>query len=252
MDGHGTPGRGPALLLSVPPDPRTVPVDGPGGERFSARLRRVAEPVWRAQLQHPFVRGIGDGSLDLDRFRHWVRQDYRFLIEYCRLFGLAAARAPDLETLARFADLLQATARTEMDLHRAYAAEFGIDAAALEREPMAPTTRAYTDFLVRIAATGDFAELAAALLPCMWGFAEIGQTLAARGRPAEPRYAKWVTMYADPEFAALAGWCRELVDRLGAGADGATRERMEEAFLTSSRYEYLFWEMAWRLEAWPV
>jgi thiaminase (transcriptional activator TenA) len=224
----------------------------PGPEPFSARLRRLAEPVWQAQHEHPFVRGIGDGSLDLERFRHWVRQDYQFLVEYCRLFGLAAARAPDLETLVRFADLLQATARTEMDLHRAYASELGIAPAALEREPTAPTTRAYTDFLVRVAATGDFAELAAALLPCMWGFSEIGQRLAARGLPAEARYAKWVRMYADPEFATLAAWCRALVDRLAAGADDATRRRMEESFLTSSRYEYLFWEMAWRLETWPV
>ena len=230
----------------------TDPSSDAGREPFSARLRRLADPVWRAQLEHPFVRGIGNGTLDLHRFRHWMRQDYRFLVEYCRLFGLAAARAPDLDTLVHFSDLLQATARTEMDLHRAYAAELGIAPVSLEVEPMAPTTRAYTDFLVRVAATGDFAELAAALLPCMWGFAEIGQTLAARGVPAEPRYAKWIRMYADPEFLALARWCRELVDRLAAGADDTVRGRMEEAFITSSRYEYLFWEMAWRLETWPV
>lgn len=220
--------------------------------RYTDELRRLADPVWRAQHAHPFVRGIGDGSLAVERFAHWVRQDYRFLVEYCRLFGLAAARAPDLETLTRFADLLQATARTEMDLHRAYAAEFGISAADLEREPMAPTTRAYTDFLLRVAATGDFAELAAALLPCMWGFAEIGQALQQRGLPAEPRYAKWIGMYADPAFAALADWCRGLVDRLAADAGEAGRARMAQAFLTSSRYEYLFWEMAWRREGWPV
>jgi thiaminase/transcriptional activator TenA len=221
-------------------------------ERLSDALREAAEPVWRAQHEHPFVRGIGEGTLDPPRFAHWVRQDYLFLIEYCRLFALAAARAPDLETLTRFADLLVATARTEMDLHRAYAAELGISRAELEREPMAPTTRAYTDFLVRVAATGDFTELAAALLPCMWGFAEIGQALKARGLPAEPRYAKWIEMYADPEFAALARWCRDLVDRLGAEAGEAGRRRMTEAFVTSSRYELAFWEMSWRREAWPV
>jgi thiaminase/transcriptional activator TenA len=220
--------------------------------RFTDTLRALADPVWRAQHDHPFVRGIGDGTLDVERFKHWVRQDYRFLIEYCRLFGLAAARAPDLPTLARFADLLQATARTEMDLHRAYARELGLSEAELEAEPMAPTTRGYTDFLLRVAATGDFAELVAALLPCMWGFSEIGQTLRARGLPAEPRYAKWIEMYADPEFAALCAWCRELVDRLADDSSEAARRRMEEAFLTSSRYEYLFWEMAWRLERWPV
>ena len=220
--------------------------------RFTDELRRLADPVWRAQHEHPFVRGIGDGSLAVERFAHWVRQDYRFLVEYCRLFGLAAARAPDLETLSRFADLLQATARTEMDLHRAYAAEFGISAPELEREAMAPTTRAYTDFLLRVAATGDFAELAAALLPCMWGFAEVGQALERRGLPAEPRYAKWIAMYADPAFGELAAWCRELVDRLAADAGEAGRRRMAEAFLTSSRYEWQFWEMAWRRETWPV
>lgn len=236
-------------------DDRASPVVGLQSSvvrRFSDRLRALAEPIWQAQHAHPFVRGIGDGSLDLERFKHWVRQDYLFLIEYCRLFGLAAARAPDLDTLARFADLLQATARTEMDLHRAYAAEFGISDAELEREPMGPTTRAYTDFLLRVAATGDFAELAAALLPCMWGFSEIGQALQAGGLPTEPRYARWIEMYADPEFAALADWCRELVDRLAQGAPEDQLRRMEQVFLVSSRYEYLFWDASWQLETWPV
>ena len=235
------------MSSSPPPNPHL-----PAPDRFSERLRALVEPIWRAQHEHPFVRGIGDGTLDVERFKHWVRQDYRFLIEYCRLFGLAAARAPDLETIGRFADLLQATARTEMDLHRAYAREFGISRAELEREPMGPTTRAYTDFLLRVAAIGDFAELAAALLPCMWGFSEIGRELAARGLPPEPRYAKWVEMYADPEFAALADWCRDLVDRLADGAPEEQRRRMEEAFVTSSRYEWQFWEASHKLEGWPV
>jgi thiaminase (transcriptional activator TenA) len=222
------------------------------GRRFTDHLREVADPIWRAQHEHPLVRGIGDGTLDLERFKHWVRQDYLFLIEYCRVFGLAAARAPDLETLGRFADLLQATARTEMGLHRAYAQELGMSELDLEHEVMGPTTRAYTDFLLRIAATNDFAELAAALLPCMWGFSEIGLALQARGLPTDTRYAKWVQMYADPDFGALAAWCRDLVDHLAEGACDEQRTRMEVAFVTSSRYEYLFWDASHRLEHWPV
>jgi thiaminase/transcriptional activator TenA len=220
-------------------------------ERFTDHLARLVAPIWRAQHEHPFVRGIGDGTLEVERFAFWVRQDYLFLIEYCRLFGLAAARAPDLETIGRFADLLQATARTEMDLHRGYAAQFGISTADLERETMAPTTRGYADFLLRVAATGDFAELASALLPCMWGFSEIGLTLAARPRPSDARYAAWVEMYADPEFVGLAEWCRGLVDRLAEEAGPAARERMAQAFVTSSRYELAFWQMAWSRERWP-
>ena len=175
---------------------------------FSAELRRVADPIWQAQHDHPFVRGIGDGTVDVERFQRWLRQDYRFLVEYCRVFGLAAARSPDLTTLRKFAELLQATAVTEMDLHRSYAAGFGITPDELEAEEMGPVTRAYTDFLVRTAAVGEFAELAAAVLPCMWGFNEIGLRLAERGRPADERCAAWIDAYADPAFTELAGWCR--------------------------------------------
>lgn len=210
---------------------------------FSAELRAAAASIWEAQHEHPFVRGIGDGTVDIERFKRWVRQDYRFLIEYCRLFGLAAARAPDLDTLRRFAELLRTTAVTEMDLHRSYAAEFGISATELEAEEMAPVTRAYTDFLLRTAATNDFAELAAALLPCMWGFNEIGLRLAERGRPADERCARWIDAYSDPEFTRLAGWCRELVDRLAAEVGQPVRDRMRDAFLVSSGYELAFWEV---------
>jgi thiaminase (transcriptional activator TenA) len=210
---------------------------------FSADLRRDADAIWQAQHDHPLVRGIGDGTVELERFQRWVKQDYRFLVEYCRLLALAAARSPDLGTMRRFAELLQATAVTEMDLHRTYAAGFGIEPEELEREEMAPVTRAYTDFLLRTATLGDLAELAAALLPCMWGFNEIGLRLAERGRPADERCAAWIDAYADVGFTALAAWCRELVDRLADGAGPAARSRMREAFLVSSRYELAFWDV---------
>lgn len=183
---------------------------------------------------------------------YWIRQDYRFLVEYCRLFAFAAARAPDLETLIRFAELLRATAVSEMSLHRELAGRYGIGQADLEAEPMAPTTQGYTDFLVRTAAAGDFAELGAALLPCMWGFSEIGLELAKAPKPSDPELSAWIDSYADPDFAALAGWCRDLVDGLAAGGSGRTLAAMERAFLTSSRYELAFWEMAWTVERWRL
>ena len=96
--------------------------------------------------------GIGDGTRRPRAVSLWVRQDYRFLLEYGRLLALGAARAPDLETMRRLADLCQATVRDEMDLHRSYAREFDISEEELEAEPMAPTTQGYTDFLVRTAA----------------------------------------------------------------------------------------------------
>lgn len=221
-------------------------------EPFSTRLRAAVAGVWQAQHDHPFIRGIGDGSLDLDRFQHWVRQDYRFLIEYARALATAAARAPGLAAMTRLAALANETLATEMSLHRSYAEEFGISAEELEREEMSPTCRAYTDFLVRMAATGSFPELVGAILPCMWGFAEIGLGLAGRGRPADVRYAAWIDMYSSAEFVSLADWCRALMDEIADGLPEAELARVEEAFVTSSRYELLFWEMAWTRERWPV
>ncbi len=220
--------------------------------KFTERLRRKVAPLWDAQHRHPFVRGIGEGTLDLERFKFWVRQDYVFLIEYARVLALAAARSPDLRTIARFAALLGETVNTEMSLHRAFAAEFGISHDELEHEAQAPTTRAYTDFLLRVAATADYVELLAALLPCMWGFSEIGVRLAKQPAPADARYAKWITMYSSPEFADLARWCRELLDEVAAGLPERQLADLEKTFLTSSRYEWQFWEMAWKQEQWPV
>jgi len=221
-------------------------------ERLSELLRQKVAGIWEAQHQHPFVRGIGDGTLGLERFQFWLRQDYVFLIEYARLLALAAARSPDLETMTRFATLLKETVETEMNLHRACAAEFGISHDQLEREPTAPTTRGYTDFLLRVAATGDFAELVAALLPCMWAFSEIGRRLAMQPAPSEKRYARWIAMYSSREFAELAEWCRDLLDSLAAGLPERDLQKLEAAFFTSSRYEWQFWEMAWKMERWQV
>ncbi len=181
--------------------------------------------------------------MDVERFKRWVRQDYLFLVEYCRLLAFAAGRSPDLTTLRRFAELLRATAVTEMDLHRSYAAQFDIGTQEMEAEEMAPTTRSYTNFLLRTAAIGDFAELAAALLPCMWGFNESGLRLAGRGRPQEPRCAQWIDAYADPEFTRQAAWCRQLIDDLALDAGPMQRRRMRQAFLISSSYELMFWDV---------
>lgn len=214
---------------------------------FSDELRARSADLWEAQHAHPFVRGIADGTLDPRCFEHYVRQDYVFLIEYARLLALGAARAPDLETMRRFADLAQAILGEEMELHRGVARDLGIDAAALEREEPAAATRAYTDFLLRTATLGDFAELAAALLPCMWGYAEIGERLAREPTPADrpAAYTAWIATYADPEFQRLAAWSRALVDRAADGLPEAHRARMHAAFAGCSRLELGFWEMGW-------
>jgi thiaminase/transcriptional activator TenA len=219
---------------------------------FTDELREVAAPIWAATLDHPMVEQLGEGTLDEAPFRYWVRQDYVYLLEYSRVVALGAASAPDVERMRRFADLLDGTLNTEMDLHRAYAAEFGISEADLEATDPSPTTRAYTDFLVRVAATGTFGDLVAAVLPCLWGFNETATRLESRGVPDDDRYAEWVETYAGEEFTELAEWCKGLLDDVAADATESDRERYRDLFRTAARYEYRFWDAAWRRESWAV
>ncbi|MFC6939719.1 thiaminase II [Salinirubellus sp. GCM10025818] len=219
---------------------------------FTDEIRADAEEVWTAILDHPMVRELGAGTLDESPFRYWVRQDYVYLVEYSRVFALGAAKAPTLERMGTFAELLESTVNVEMELHHSYATEFGIDEAELEATEPSPTTRAYTDFLVRTAALGGFGDTVAALLPCMWGFNETGKRLAAAGKPDDERYAEWIEMYAGEEFTELTDWCKDLMDEVAAEATTRERERYRDLLLTSARYEYRFWDAAWREEGWSV
>jgi len=217
-------------------------------------LYRAAQPLWDAQLEHPFVRGIGDGTLEEERFRRWVLQDYGYLKEFSRIFAWAVAKADRLESMGWYAKVLDLTLNSEMELHRSYAARFGISPEELEAEPMWPTTRAYTDFLVRTAADGDMADLLAALLPCAWGYVVIGRALAEGGLPDDQRYADWIAQYASDEFAEAGAWLRGELDRVTSPGGGEVSEekraRLEEIFVLSSRYELRFWDMCWEGESW--
>ncbi len=220
---------------------------------FSESLWKRAEPIWQETFHHPFVRGIGDGTLEVDKFKFYICQDYVFLIDYSRVLALATAKGFDLGTMGKFAELLHATLNAEMALHRGYAEKFGISRQELEWTKPAPTTFAYTRHLLHVAALGSLGEIAASLLPCQWGYCEIGSALAKQGEPKDqPLYGEWIRTYASPEFAALAQWLRALLDTIGGDAGAAERARMGEHFLQSARYEHAFWEMSWRMEAWPV
>jgi len=219
---------------------------------FTDDLQPTADDLWSAIVAHPMVSRLGEGTLETGPFKYWVRQDYVYLVDYARVFAHGAASAPTLDHMGTFAELLHETIDTEMDLHRAYAAEFGISEAELEATEPSPTTRAYTDFLVRTAATGTFGDLVAALLPCMWGFNETAKRLEADGMPDDERYAEWIRTYAGEEFSELTRWCTGLMDEVAADATATDRERYRDRFVTSARYEYRFWDAAWNQERWTV
>lgn len=216
---------------------------------FSDDIERKALPIRQAILSHPFITGVGDGSLPIENFKHYVKQDYVYLIDYARVLALASAKSPDLETMGWFAGLLDETLNTEMELHRRYCAQFGITRQELDATKPTPTTVAYTSFLLRMAYQGTFPELVASLLPCQWGYWEIGAHLAALGEPENaPLYAEWIQMYASPEYAVLAESIRSLANRVAEEPAKGQIAAMDEAYLTSLRFELAFWDMAQNLE----
>jgi thiaminase/transcriptional activator TenA len=221
-----------------------------GHPSFSDHLLEAARSLWEAQVGHPFVQGIGDGSLEEQRFRRWVLQDYVYLKEFARVFAWAVTKADRLDAMSWHAAVLHLTLNTEMELHRQYAGRFGISTEELESVEMWPTTRAYTDFLVRTAADGDLADLTAALLPCSWGYVYIAQRLTAGGLSPDLRYRNWIEQYASPEFVAAADWLKNEMNRLAEAVGEEKRARLRELFILSSRYEWQFWEMCWQGESW--
>jgi thiaminase (transcriptional activator TenA) len=221
--------------------------------KFSERLLEKLKPIWRANHSHPFVTGMGDGTLDKESFRFYMIQDYLYLIDYAKLFALGAVKADDLKTMGKFATLLNSTLNEEMELHRQYAKKFDISEEELENAKPSPITLAYSHYMLHVAQNGTLAELVAALLPCMWGYWEIGKELnEIPGAADHELYGEWISMYASDEFGSLAEWCIDLMDELAAGKPEQEVTKLEEIFLNTTRYEYMFWDMAYNKQMWPM
>jgi len=220
---------------------------------FSERLYETLQPIWRKNHAHPFVQGMGNGSLDPKKFRFYMIQDYLYLIDYAKLFALGAVKATDVETMGKFARLLDSTLNEEMALHRHYALKFGISETELEEAKPSPITLAYTHYMLHVANNGTLAELVSALLPCMWSYWEIGKELSEIPDATKHElFGEWISMYSSDDFGQLATWCIELMDELTIGKPEHELEKLEEIFLNTTRFEYMFWDMAYNEEMWPT
>jgi thiaminase/transcriptional activator TenA len=139
----------------------------------------------------------------------------------------------------------------ERALHESFFAEFGMREDDVAATPIAPTNLAYSSYMLAAAYGGSFAEALGAVLPCYWIYWEVGKELLQRGSP-EPLYQRWIETYGGEEFGAVVREVLALADRIGAGLRDPDRARVRERFLTTSRYEWMFWEMGLRREAWPI
>lgn len=217
---------------------------------FSKEIRKKADHIWQASFDHPFVKGIGDGSLSLNRFRFYVMQDAYYLTHFAKVQALGAVKATDLFTTNRLAIHAQGTYEAELSLHEGFSAILGItDEDKANFEP-APTAYAYASHMYR-AGQGSLGDIIAGLLPCYWLYYEIGERLKSCS-PGEPIYQQWIETYGGDWFRSLVEEQIARLDELAKHASEQDLVRWTQHFLISSQYEYAFWEMAYSLESWPV
>jgi thiaminase (transcriptional activator TenA) len=218
---------------------------------LTAELWSSITGIYDEILAHPFLAGLTDGSLERDRFRFYVIQDAHYLRDYARALAICSARAPAEGDILMFARHAAGAIEVERELHEGFFAEFGLSEADVAATPVAPTCRAYTSYLLAVCHGGSFTEALAAVLPCYWIYAEVGKALLDRGSP-DPLYARWIDTYGGEEFGDIVAQVLALTDRVGAGVSNGERDRMREHFVTTSRYEWMFWDAGWRQETWPV
>ena len=209
---------------------------------LARRLRRENDALFEAALTHPFVSGIGDGSLPREVFGRWIVQDWLYLHGYVQALEAAGALAPDESARSFWCDLARLTRDEELDLHRRLARRFGLSIDTLDQAtPFEATTR-YLDTLE--AARQHYPTLVATLTPCAVGYAEIARALDARGACTEPDYAAWIGTYTDPAFQDTVRIFEGELDR--CGEDEEALPAIEEAYTEAARCELAFWEGLWR------
>jgi thiaminase (transcriptional activator TenA) len=220
-------------------------------DRFTDELWRGIADVYGAILAHPFLAGLTDGSLPADAFAFFVVQDALYLQRYAQALAVVASRAPTSAGTEMFARHAAGIVTVERELHDSLLADLGLDPESIDQAEPAPTTLAYTSYLMAASRGGSYAEGVGTVLPCYWIYWEVGKELLRRGSP-DPRYQKWIDTYSGDEYGDEVREVLDVAEVLGRELAPAERDRVREHFRATSRYEWMFWDMGYRQETWPV
>ena len=208
-------------------------------------LKAACQDDWRAYREHAFVTELGAGTLAPAAFRHYLQQDYLFLIHFVRAYALAAYKSRNLAELRQAADGLKTILDVELDLHIGYCREWNITEDDLARLPEARATLAYTRYVLDTGNRGDLLDLHVALAPCLIGYGEIANWLEAQPftRHAGNPYAAWIAMYAGAEFQRAMHAEIAWLDARLAEVTPARFDDLATTFRDATRLEIDFWQM---------
>jgi len=214
---------------------------------FSEQLRTEAEPIWRRIFDHPFLREIKDGTLPLETFQYYLAQDYLYLEGFARTVATALAKAPDSKLLEELSH--RVLTPVERPLHHKLVAEAGLTMEQVQEAVPSPTNTGYVNHMLATASRHGLGPTAAALLPCPWTYHMLREEV---GQSEHLLYGQWTSFYVAGFLEGSVEAWRSFVDRMAHYASPAELDAMRQAFLTSSRYEYMFWDAAYRREQWPL
>ncbi|WP_420564544.1 thiaminase II [Thalassobaculum sp.] len=214
---------------------------------FLGRLIAACPDAWARYTDHPFVRGMADGSLPQPAFRHYLAQDYLFLIHFARAYALAVYKADDLADMRAAAATVNGLLDTEMSLHVKYCAGWRLTEAEMAAVPEDPACVAYTRYVLDRGLAGDLLDLQAALAPCVIGYGVIGARLAADPKTlrgdANP-YEAWIAMYSGEDYLDIVRASVAQIDRLAQKRGGDARfHSLSKTFTAATELEVDFWQM---------
>jgi thiaminase (transcriptional activator TenA) len=199
----------------------------------------------------PFNAELAAGTLSEARFKHYIVQDAHYLIGFGRALALAAAKAPNPERIVQFAKSAEGAIVVERALHGSFFEQYRITPETFAATPLSPACHHYVSYLLATAFAEPYEVALGALLPCFWIYAEVGRDIHARARGANP-YRAWIDTYAGEEFHSAVRAVIAATDEAADGAARELRERMHAAFRRATQLEWVFWDSAYRLQAWPI
>lgn len=203
------------------------------------RLKQQAGEIWDAYIKHPYVMAIEDGTLTPAVFQEYLLQDYLFLIQFSRAYGLAVYKSRTLEDMKYGLNGLKAILEQEITLHEKYCHDWGIE--NLNNIVPNSATIAYTRYVLDVGIQGDLLDLHVALSPCVVGYWEIGMSLAQKTDISNP-YASWIAMYSSREYQEVAETAINHLQDLGDRYHAIHKlDQLQEIFNTATRMEAAFW-----------
>lgn len=218
--------------------------------KTAEHLLEATKDIWAQYNEHPFVKGIEDGTLDREKFRYYIIQDYLYLEEYAKTFAVGTAKAKSLKTTRLFSAYIDVLTGAEMDIHRGYMGKLKITQEEIDNTPRSLDNLSYTSYMLRVAYEEGEAEILTAILSCAYSYEVIAKKIAANNPAALSHefYGEWVQGYCSAEYAEENRVLLDMLESLTAEYTKEQIKHLTDIFTACSRYELAFWEMSWNMK----